>query len=287
MRNNVIKLLKDKELAPEQKFNQARALYMVSENANPGLVRGYNVAGYSKQRLSELIYDLKKAYQITDKDLTVVVAAPAKKTQSKENKKALPPGLPEFSKGIKGNQERKKYCAENGIESKSGSTADMDKAIIAFLQDKQAAAAKAEYEKEKQDIIASLVEKSNNGEAFTDELLNEVKDKLSLTDDEFLEFKNVELVNALAANLKREPSKEEIAFQKVVDVLSSGELCPPSFVTEAYGNPDLTEEEIHAIIESAKKLVLGNTTPQDEDSKSDTQKLPDSSNEENADTEKK
>lgn len=131
MRNKVIQFLGALPEAPESQFNEALLLYMKSDVPNPGLVRSYNQQGYSKQRLEELLYDLKKSFDIKPSDL---VPAPAKKEAKSTTSADVANGFPEFSKGAKGNQERKAYLAELGIEAKSGKNADMDAAIAEHLK---------------------------------------------------------------------------------------------------------------------------------------------------------
>ena len=140
MRNKVIDLLNNKEVSPQEKFNQALLLYRNSEHPNPGLVRGYNVRGYSAIRLEELLYDLKKAFSITDADLntakTPVKATPKKqatKEPVKQDTEKEKSGKPTFSKGAKGNKERKDFVAKHGIKAKSNKNADLDEAIDAYF----------------------------------------------------------------------------------------------------------------------------------------------------------
>lgn len=137
MRNQVIAFLGKLPEQPEDQFNQAVLLYMKSPNVNTSLLRSYNTQGYSEQRLKELLYDLKQAYNVTLADLSKKSkVAKLKPKQGSKKGKALPAGMPKFAKGAKGNAERKAYLKDNNIESDSFKNADMDKAIIAHLKSK-------------------------------------------------------------------------------------------------------------------------------------------------------
>lgn len=139
MRNKVIDLLNNNEVSPQEKFNQALLLYRNSPYPNAGLVRGYNVRGYSANRLEELLYDLKKAFDITEADLNTeksqAKVAPKKaaaKAPEKTNTEKEKPSKPTFSKGAKGNKERKEFVAKHGLEAKSNKNVDLDEAIDAY-----------------------------------------------------------------------------------------------------------------------------------------------------------
>lgn len=139
MRNKVIDLLNNNEVSPEQKFNDALFYYKKSAHPNPGLIRGYNVRGYSALRLEELLYDLKKAYGISDSDLKSVKAPKAtvkkaepKKPDPKQPTEETAPTKPTFSKGAKGNKERKDFVAKHNLTAKSNKNVDLDAVIDAY-----------------------------------------------------------------------------------------------------------------------------------------------------------
>lgn len=64
-KNQVIKLLQDSDGDPRQRFNSALTLLNSAPHQTAN-IRFYNVAGYSKDRLDALLYDLQKAYDITN-----------------------------------------------------------------------------------------------------------------------------------------------------------------------------------------------------------------------------
>ncbi|WP_417200103.1 hypothetical protein [Bizionia sp.] len=207
MRNKVIDLLKDKEVSPQEKFNQALMYYRNSAHPNPGLVRGYNVKGYSAQRLEELLYDVKKAFSISDKDLSEKSTKVINLKVDKKPKAVVPTEMPSFSKGAKGNAERKALVAELGLTAESNKNVDLETAIQNAIDTEAAKAAPVAPEAPEE------------------------------TDEE------------------KQQKAETEAFNKVVAVLEAGEVCPPSFVREAFDNKNMTDDEVTAIIEKAQATL--------------------------------
>lgn len=140
MRKEVIDFLKNLPASPAEQFNKASELYRKSENANPGIVRYNNMMGFSEERLRNLMYDLQTANNITAADLATAVAPKPKKGLANAS------GAPTFSKGAKGNSERRAFCAEHGIEAASNKNADLDEAIEAYLKSKSVAEMEVETE---------------------------------------------------------------------------------------------------------------------------------------------
>lgn len=129
MRNKVINFLSKLPAEPVAQFNEALQLYLQTPGHNRSIARYHNNAGYSDQRLSELLYDLKAAHQITASD--IVQESPV---QMKVVKTPVPFTLPEFSKGTKGNKERRDYVEEHGLTAASNKNVDLDAAIKAHLE---------------------------------------------------------------------------------------------------------------------------------------------------------
>ncbi len=201
MRNKVIAFLKSPEGSPEETFNQAIMLYMKADTPNPGILRSHNVQGYSPQRLAELLYDLKQAFDISDSDLIVAETPDKKVINLKDDKgEALPEGMPTFSKGAKGSNERKAYLKEHDLTSESFSHANMDKAIITHLRKIQADKAAKTYAEEKATITIEIAEKQIAGESLSEEQLKAVQEKLAMTDEEFDNFMMIDVVKAMAVD---------------------------------------------------------------------------------------
>ncbi|MFB9055060.1 hypothetical protein ACFFVB_18410 [Formosa undariae] len=187
MRNEVITFLSDESIRPEGQYNQALSFYMRSENANPGVVRYHNVSGYSPQRLSELVYDLKQAYGIADADL--VKKAP--KVVQLIKKQVPRFKVPEWSTGAPGNKERKEYCKVNEIEAASGKNADLDIAIQDFIDNANAkhlevtAAETIQREATVRETAFSRVVKAmSEGQKVTPEMKAEIFAGIDITEDE-------------------------------------------------------------------------------------------------------
>ncbi|MDC7994457.1 hypothetical protein [Altibacter sp. HG106] len=149
----------------KKRFNELLRHFMSHKYRPESQARFYNKAGFSKDRLKQLEYDVKKLYGIKDVDLkddTVVKnlneqSAPDQKGASQNAdphavlmeiaaEKAthddlidaaiylgLPkPDLvktPEFSKGIAGNRERKEWLKSNGQEEVPKTNVELDEAI--------------------------------------------------------------------------------------------------------------------------------------------------------------
>lgn len=69
LKTKVLGLLsRAKELAPEDLFNHC--LILLGKTVSHGSIRYYNRAGYSKERLDAIQYDLKKASNVTDVEIS-------------------------------------------------------------------------------------------------------------------------------------------------------------------------------------------------------------------------
>lgn len=79
-KNEVIQALKS-NVSPAKKFNSLLQLFMQHPHKAPGAARFYNSAGFSKERLANLEYDVQQVYGITKKEL---MNAPAVKAEKKK-----------------------------------------------------------------------------------------------------------------------------------------------------------------------------------------------------------
>ncbi|SFU48961.1 hypothetical protein SAMN05216480_10531 [Pustulibacterium marinum] len=68
MKNEVLDFLVELPEAQEDQYNKAFALYRRCPDKNPQLERGYNL-GFTKNRLSDLMYELKKLVQVSEVDV--------------------------------------------------------------------------------------------------------------------------------------------------------------------------------------------------------------------------
>ena len=66
MKQKVIAFFQALPEEPSEQFNVAFSLYRQSPEKNTSAERSYNASGYSKHMLESLLYDLQKAYNITD-----------------------------------------------------------------------------------------------------------------------------------------------------------------------------------------------------------------------------
>ncbi|AXP79184.1 hypothetical protein CJ739_84 [Mariniflexile rhizosphaerae] len=261
MRNKVIKFLASLPEAPEDQFNEALLLYMKSPVPNPGLVRSYNQQGYSPQRLNELVYDLKKAFDISNSEIVVVPKVVDKKSTASDS--GLPEGFPEFSKGPVGNQERKAYLAEHNITSDSFKNVDMDAAIKAHLLKEAGnkvlteAAKKMQVNVVDEDLVAEVKALIESKSPITDELAVKINSSNESTKIE------IGLIIGSAADKQRNEK-----FEKVVALITAGEVPPVSLIREIYNDTEMSDENAKAILEEATALV-NSSANQDTDSKVD------------------
>lgn len=138
----VLELLASHPKTPKARYKVLVEKLMELPGATPAQKRFYNAALYSPVNLNSLEYDLKKLCGITDhqvKKLKLEKKAPAPKTgqerlldfnpEGDENylrqeavdlvefsKLQLPDNLPEFSKGLPGNAERKQWLSDKQVE---------------------------------------------------------------------------------------------------------------------------------------------------------------------------
>lgn len=253
MRNNVIKFLESLPEAPEDQFNQALLLYMKSPVPNPGLVRSYNQQGYSPQRLNELLYDLKKAFEISDS--AIVIAPKVVKIVQKT------PLLPEFSKGIKGNQERKAYLLEHNITSESFKNDDMDKAIEAYIKN-------INVDVVDEELVMKFESALNSDDSLIDEILEKAATSNQATKDDIQKIKE-------SFDLKvAEKVKEDLeSFNKIKELITAGEVPPVSLIKEIYNDTEMSDENALAILEEATKALVPDIKVSENDTdnaKSDT-----------------
>lgn len=66
MKQKVIAFFQALPEEPSEQFNEAFGLYRQSPEKNTSAERSYNASGYSKHMLESLLYDLQKAYNISD-----------------------------------------------------------------------------------------------------------------------------------------------------------------------------------------------------------------------------
>lgn len=66
MKQKVLAFFQAMPAEPYEQFNEAFALYRNSPAKNPSAERSYNASGYSPHMLESLLYDLQKAFDITD-----------------------------------------------------------------------------------------------------------------------------------------------------------------------------------------------------------------------------
>lgn len=262
MRNKVIKFLASLPEAPEDQFNEALLLYMKSPVPNPGLVRSYNQQGYSPQRLNELVYDLKKAFDISNSEIVVVPKVVDKKSTASDTD--LPEGFPEFSKGPAGNQERKAYLAEHNITSDSYKNVDMDAAIKAHLLKEAGnkvlteAAKKMQVNVVDEDLVAEVKALIESKSPITDELAVKINSSNESTKIE------IGLIIGEAADKQRNEK-----FEKVVELITAGEVPPVSLIREIYNDTEMSDENAKAILEEATALVNDNSGKEPEAKVSD------------------
>jgi len=77
MKEEVVKFLANQPKNDSEKFNKAVGLYRQSKGNDPSIVRFMNSMGFSKDRLENVLYELKKLHSITD--LEIAKAKPGKK----------------------------------------------------------------------------------------------------------------------------------------------------------------------------------------------------------------
>lgn len=117
-KNLVLALICSTELDQSEKFNKLFDLYRNHPNTNTGYVAMYNKKGFSERTLSDLIYEVKKIYSITDVDIALYEPSPEVKSEDKTDTflKDISVADP---KVIVGNSTDKKedYVYEDGIGS--------------------------------------------------------------------------------------------------------------------------------------------------------------------------
>lgn len=84
MKKEVIAVLQDANKKPHEKFNAAMKLLRKSPFHNVMVLRAYNNAGYTPQNLKSIIYDLQKAFGISDKELRLRVKVVGMNTDENE-----------------------------------------------------------------------------------------------------------------------------------------------------------------------------------------------------------
>ncbi len=76
MKNEVLELIVNDKLSPQEKYNKAYKLFRAAIDGRSVLLFQYN-RGYSPQALKNLIYDLKKVLKITDLEVSTFVPSEA------------------------------------------------------------------------------------------------------------------------------------------------------------------------------------------------------------------
>jgi hypothetical protein len=242
LKQKVVEFLQKLNGSPEEQFNTALNFYRSSTEANAGLVRHYNVAGFNQERLDNLIYDLKQAYGITAADLASKAKVVKMNVTTTSKGEALPAGFPEFSKGTKGNAERRAYLKEHGLESASKKSADMDEVIKKHLRDLEAEKVVDET------LVEEVKSNLDSDPIFSPELLDKVAKSNEVTRA------------AIDAILPKgtpsdAPSPEDIAFNKLAEVIKAEGDAPISLVRELYNDKDMTDNDAETKILAAKKVL--------------------------------
>lgn len=206
MKQEVMNLLINPPRTPEELFNKAFEFYRGSAGKNPQSERFLNAAGYTVANLQNLLYDLKQLQGITDAAVRMAKATPVKaefeltleniaNTEMadiieflKRNAVELPK-IPEFSKGVPGNLERKNFVEANNIEVSGNTNKLMDAAIKEFIDAEIMDLARVfvtpleeEVKAAKEEEIAIEVTATTKEEVFTT-APDDVKEAVKLRDE--------------------------------------------------------------------------------------------------------
>lgn len=84
MKDKVIQFFKNLPTEPRAQFNEALLLFKEASKLNDGQFRFYNKSGYTKANLENLLYDLKKAVNVTDAEIRKAVKVVVEVNPSKE-----------------------------------------------------------------------------------------------------------------------------------------------------------------------------------------------------------
>jgi len=87
-KKKVINKIKDAELNERQRFSALIPALSSAPRKNLSLTAHYNRSGFSKDRLKSLIYDVQKAWSISDAELRNAVFVVKKGKKAKKSKKA-------------------------------------------------------------------------------------------------------------------------------------------------------------------------------------------------------
>lgn len=167
-KKEVIALFSEYRKTPKAKYKALVKVLLELPNATPSQKRYANASRYSDANLHSLEYDIKKLCGITNSDISRAVKLakiPAPKTGEQRLKEfnrggtveelkqatidlvefsklneLLPNKLPEFSKGLPGNAERKKWLADNEVDHKLTKKDELQKLIESFHTSKVEAA---------------------------------------------------------------------------------------------------------------------------------------------------
>ena len=200
-KEQVLEALKAKGTEKE-KFNTYLGLFMSHPLKSSGAARHYNAAGFSKDRLKSLEYDLMHLYGITKRDVSKFKPTEEKSkgtpeaTSSLEKllqldpfdikqddiiqldeysklSEVLPEKLPEWTKGVKGNVERKEWLKEHGIESPSGKNDELDAQITEIYEAKVTKA----YKTAEDNLFRAIrITKSNQEASENDSIVKAIEE---------------------------------------------------------------------------------------------------------------
>ena len=232
MRKDVIQFLNDLPEDPVAQYNEAKQFYFRSPGRNQSIANFHNTQTFSKDRLDQLLYDLKSLHQITNIDLT---PAPVKSNSQTSTIEKIAIVLPEFQKGAAGNRERRDWVKANNLEAKSNKNADLDKAIFNFL-------AQATFK----ESIAQIEDKVAAGdESYDLEKMKALFADFNVSEEDLKEA----LVN-IAANVEYRLNTDNLLALKASDI----EVNEATIVS-VFGE-DISEEELKDVMEHLNNSEL-------------------------------
>lgn len=165
-KSQVIEVLKNNASNPKERFKELSSIYIDHPEGHFGQKRFINAAGYSPVNLTNLEYEVKKLYDISEKELRqkavvmltgeqrlLAIASDAVRevllqeaidlVEYSKLDILMPEPLPEFSKGLPGNAERKAWLSEKDVAHEFTKKADLDN-LINSIYNKSVTAAQDE-----------------------------------------------------------------------------------------------------------------------------------------------
>lgn len=216
MKQKVIAFFQALPEEPSEQFNVAFSLYRQSPEKNTSAERSYNASGYSKHMLESLLYDLQKAYNITDTERYTKVEVRSEKLE------------------VVGEME------EDGNADGGNETADAEKAIVPlreefkFLNDKDCpnelkilVADKITVWK-RYEIIQEQIVILNEKEELTavdKEVLSELgKDAVAAFEENQAIYEELNAYNETGKVLGKHPIFRKLQMEREVEEMSTEEL---------------------------------------------------------------